>query len=387
MNKNRLTHSLLRILLTLFFFLLSLGQIQRFQLTPQIAVYMHEVVLGGMILISGREIVNFYSNFIPRIRRKKWLSYFIIFFFVQTFLYQIWHFDLLALSYLLRLILYAQLFPITWLAVHNLVFTKKQIYMLLVGMSILIAVLGFFQYLLFPDTRWLLAMGWDDHYYRLISTLFDPGFTGLIIAAGLVIYLKVFTQKNNLINDSLTGLFFMLAILLTYSRATYLAIGVVLLFNVIFAKKRVLYFIIFCSFALIPFLPRPTGEGVRLERTASITSRITSNHQALGSLSLTKVIWGRGLYRDIVPAGSDLPSHAGVPDNSFIFLFVSLGVSGVALGISALWELRRWLLREPLLSLLILIGVHSMINNSLFYIWTIVILSTVLGVSYKLRLK
>jgi hypothetical protein len=116
---------------------------------------------------------------------------------------------------------------------------------------------------------------------------------------------------------------------------------------------------------------------VRLERTASITSRVTSNQEALQSLSLTEVIWGKGLYRNRTTSKTYLPNHAIAPDNSFIFLFVSIGIIGCVLLLGVLFQIKPTLMSEPLASLLVLVGVHSLFNNSLFYIWTLVFLFSV----------
>jgi hypothetical protein len=387
MNTAKLNNTILRYSLLLFFYLLSLGHLQRIQLTPDIAFYLHDVLLGGMTLYFLQDLLPIHQSFIRKIRQRRGLQLLIGFFVIQTIVYQVIRFDLLSLFYLIRLILYSKLFFLVILARKKVVFSRQELYLILVGLSGLITLFGFAQYVLYPDTRWLLAMGWDDHYYRLISTLFDPGFTGLIIASGLMIFLKIFTDAKVQLRSVLVGGFFMLGVLLTYSRASYLALAIVLLLNLLFSKRRSLYFFILLFFALIPLLPRPTGEGVRLERTASITSRVTSNQVFLQSLSPTEVIWGRGLYRNLPPTDNQLPDHAKTPDNSIIFLFVSLGIIGMGLGLAAFVESKMLFIYEPLRSVMVLIMIHSMINNSLFYIWTLVIIATLLGASYRLRLK
>ena len=46
-----------------------------------------------------------------------------------------------------------------------------------------------FNYFIFPDVRSLAVDQWDPHYYRLVGSLLDPGFTGII----LVLF---FSDKN-----------------------------------------------------------------------------------------------------------------------------------------------------------------------------------------------
>ncbi|HEX9007923.1 MAG TPA: hypothetical protein VF837_01550, partial [Patescibacteria group bacterium] len=48
---------------------------------------------------------------------------------------------------------------------------------------ILFLSLSLFQYVIFPDTRALKYAGFDDHYFRLIGTFFDPNYTGAMLTA------------------------------------------------------------------------------------------------------------------------------------------------------------------------------------------------------------
>lgn len=374
-------HLVLRIFFILFFWALSLGQLQRLQLTPMVAIYLHEILLVITTLVLANKLFPQYTLLLRRIQKYRFLKLLILFLCVQTFLLQLIKLELISMFYLLRIVLYAQLFFLTTIAIKQNIFTKKYLYRLIIIMSALIGVFGLIQYLIFPDTRWLFVMGWDDHYYRLISTLFDPGFTGLVISFGLILYLILFAKEISLLRNILFAGFFMITILLTYSRASYLALAITLVFLLIKTNNKKLLAIIICFFALIPILPRPAGEGVKLERTGSVVSRISSNQRAIMSLSLTEVIWGRGLYKEVLPSATTLPNHAITPDNSFIFIFISTGAIGLFLLLGVLWELRWLLLREPLFPLLILIGMHSMINNSLFYVWTLTILFILFGLA------
>lgn len=376
--------SLFRILIATFFVIASLGQIQRIQLFPQIAVYLHEVLLAGIVIIFLPELIQKYKTLLPLIPKSMLL--FGAFLVIQTTAFQLVHPDMVQLLYFARLGLYAQLGVLLHFATSQKFITAKQVIRLFLVMIGIINALGFLQYVWFPDTRWLYLLGWDDHYFRLISPLFDPGFTGLVLAIGLLIFILT-RKKQQLGWQPLVVIStVMIAILLTYSRATYIALAIVAFFQLIGAKNRTYYVIILCFFAIIPFLPRPSSEGVKLERTASIIARIDSNQAALQSLSLTEVIWGRGLYTHIPASINHLPNHATAPDNSFVFLFVSFGVLGSGLLVFSLWQLRSFFGYDPPRSMLLLIAVHSLFNNSLFYIWTMISMATLFGIS-RSRLK
>lgn len=385
MNFANAKPALFRILIAVFFAVLSLGQLQRFQLTSHVAVYLHEMILSGLIVLFLPELLTAYRKLLGYASQHPLTLVFALFLGIQTLFIQLLHPDIVPVLYLVRLGLYTQLGVLVHLAIENRMMKKTQLLHLFLGMIVLIGVFGVVQYVFYPDTRWLLLLGWDDHYYRLISTLFDPGFTGLILAIGVVVY--TLTQKN--FKWWLFGLFIglgMVSVLLTYSRATYVALILVSVFNLWVSKYKKQFLIILCFFAIIPLLPRPASEGVKLERTASIFSRINSNQAALQSLSLTEVIWGKGLYTAIPASLNNLPNHATAPDNSFVYVFVSLGVLGSVLLLLAMWQLRFTFLSEPIRSVMLLVGIHSLFNNSVFYAWTLIALATLLGMN-RLRFK
>ncbi len=114
---------------------------------------------------------------------------------------------------------------------------KQTILYLLFGFGLLLAVAGFLQLRLVPDFGLEYAnLGWDPHRDRLLSTWFDPNFTG----GGLVLVLSLLVgsmldHKNQRWVLTPVALVLLLAIGLTYSRSAYLfliaSIGVIGLFR------------------------------------------------------------------------------------------------------------------------------------------------------------
>jgi len=143
-----------------------------------------------------------------------------------------------------------------------------------------IAILGLIQYLWIPNLIFMKYFGWDDHYYRLTAPYFDPGFTGIILVVSILFLMSKIKNKN-LPYYFLLGIQFV-ALLLTYSRSSYLALlaGLFILF---WAKKRLIYFSAVTAFivAIIFLLPRPGGEGVKLSRTSTISAREKNYQQSL----------------------------------------------------------------------------------------------------------
>lgn len=254
------------------------------------------------------------------------------------------------------------------------------------GAFFAVSVLGFVQYLLFPDTRSLVLLGWDDHYFRLISTLFDPGFTGIILAIAALLHLRGTLLQKATLAEYAFILLHGIGLLLTYSRASYLAFatGIVVL-SVINKNWKVL--LILPAFAsLLLFLPRPGGEGVKLERTASVIARLESNSEALASQSSRSWLIGDGWYAKKVlqptqqKDGLEVPNHSSAPENSLIFVYSSLGLIGVLLVVGLLGALvvRVGIFSEFFLAMSMVL-VHSLFSNTLFHPFILILLAWIMA--------
>jgi O-antigen ligase len=248
---------------------------------------------------------------------------------------------------------------------------KKQKKPLLLFSIALFITLGIGQYILWPDTRNLSFFGYDDHYYRLIGSFLDPNFTGLILAVSVLIAWHHFKGLMRF-----TALIPLAALALTFSRSSYLAFGVGLVYLAL--KKRwwpILGLVpILVSFILAA--PKPFGEGVNLTRTYSIESRVSSQGQGL-SLWLQRPFFGHG-FNTLATYQSDYsenftPIRVGGVDNSFFYILATGGVIGFAAFVYllySLWKLASWtpVVQAALLS----IFAHSWWNNSFFYSWIFV---------------
>ena len=150
------------------------------------------------------------------------------------------------------------------------------------------------------------------------------------------------------------------ALLLTYSRSSYLAFLVIIVFHL---RRRKLLLLVACSLWLVALLslPRPGGEGVKLERLFSITNRLDSMQQGL-RLFTQHPVFGVG-FNLLRYQQNNLVSHSGAGIyNSFIFLLATTGLPGL---LAYLWLLKRQLKSNAYF--LVPILVHSLFNNTLFY--------------------
>jgi O-antigen ligase len=241
----------------------------------------------------------------------------------------------------------------------------------------LFILLGLFQYFFFPDLRWLVYFGWDDHYYRLVGTLLDPSYTGLLLVLLIIYLLKEVRDRGKFYYLYLLLAF--ISLLLTYSRSSYLsflAVVPLLFWNrkriFIFFLTSFLIFLLF--FASVLLLPQPNGEGVNLTRTSTIYSRLKSQRQAWSIFKKNYLIGvGFNNYRVASRHYGFLDNEnwkknhaaAGV-ENSFLFVLATTGILG---GLMFLKFIIDYAKRRNNLIFILPIALHSMFNNSFFYPW------------------
>ncbi|OGD83166.1 hypothetical protein A2572_02785 [Candidatus Collierbacteria bacterium RIFOXYD1_FULL_40_9] len=227
---------------------------------------------------------------------------------------------------------------------------------------------GIVQYLILPDLRLYKNLGFDDHYYRLAGTLLDPNFTGAILATFIIFFL---TTKKYLLS-----IVFLTCLTLTFSRASYLAFLLTLI-PLVFQKKAFKLFLLLPLLALLIYVsPKPFGEGVNLLRTYSISSRATSWGNGL-QLFAKKPVMGNGFGH----LTGDLGQKVSV-DNSYIYLLAGSGLLGLASFIFVLFAVLKTINKNTYL-LLLPILIHSIFNNSLFYIWIMALFWILVGFSLK----
>jgi O-antigen ligase len=253
-------------------------------------------------------------------------------------------------------------------------FSHKNIQILSGGFFIL----GLLQYVVYPNLRYLLYLGWDDHYLRLFSSLFDPNFSGVLIVLMLISFLcRPDGNRSEKIDYVLVGMGFF-ALLLTYSRSAFIVAFVAAIAIAAVRRKFAFFLVAFivigCGIMLLP-KTLPT-EGADLFRTASISARSHEYAKAIRIIHENPMLgigyntyrYARTTYFDEKQSG--FPSHgaAGVP-NSYLFILATSGIIGFAFFLNflgVLWQeyARRSQLAAPLLSAYICSGLF---DNTLVY--------------------
>lgn len=246
----------------------------------------------------------------------------------------------------------------------------------LVLVSVVVAVAGIGQYFFASDLRTLKTIGWDDHYFRLVGTLLDPAFTGILLVMGILLTIVRREQLfgTHIVLHRLAIAIQGLALLLTYSRASFLAMFCALLaLSMKHMYARVGIILLVAGIVLLPqSLP---SEGVKLTRSASVIQKYENVFVAKKVITSSPLF---GVGMDVCQAkerllsinrGEHLHDCSGL-ENSILFAFAVWGVAGVGalLGIGVPFA-KKGMADSYIRSLLIAVFIHMQFTNTLFYPW------------------
>lgn len=378
-------------ILSLAFF--TLGQIPRLLVTVFVSPQLELHPLDLLVFIGAVTLIL--NNIVRRTRQGNLVFADTIMVFIFTFFVSLFSFqnllELKSIIYLARFISYLIFADFIREIIGEGTFKKQQILTFLVATISAVAILGYLQYFFVPDLRSLSTVGWDNHLHRLTSTFLDPAYTGVILAAGILISLHANKETRNS-NYLIAPLIIFPAFLLTYSRSSYLA----LFFAVIFLYKNRLNFkktalLTLASAILLTLLPRPAGVGVKLERVHSIYLKMDNAKFSLEIISKNP-LFGIGYnnicrYKELTLGQQDWLSHAcGGLDNSILFIIATTGVIGLFILVNNFYKLAKNLekkYKDLFISIAILTLIHTSFTNTLFYNYYLFLLVTIIGVSLK----
>lgn len=398
-----------RFLLLTIFTCLIFGQLTRITLSSQIAFYFHDfLILIFLLSFFLYQLFYFYfhhhlaltSSFfqsllikIKTLSNRRQQALFFLTFGLILLLFTSAATSLLSFLYALRF--FAYLTFIFVVASLDL-FTQSEWQKIWLTFFLSLATCGLFQYFFFPDTRFLENFGWDDHYYRLIGTWFDPVFTALSLVFGLL-YLFFFFSVTKRSFWQLVLFSFILgsALIFTYSRSAFLALflAVVFYFFHRFAPqknnnqskslikkplaKKTLFFISLILFFAIVFFAFSAylhpSDSTNLFRTNSINLRWQTFISQVQSFSWRTWIVGDGFFASRSSVKnyfnfSIAKKTAPFSDNLFLLLVSFFGVP-VTL-IFAVFTFRFccfcWRYFPPLFYFLLVLLVVAQFNQTIF---------------------
>lgn len=373
--------SLSYILFWVIAILFPFGQLVRIEY-QELTILLQDVLVFGSFLLV-----------LPKLKKTSTvesISWFLLYLLLSYSLSQIMFFgqNTTGILYLLRLTGYL-FFPFF---VSNLVtegrLSKDYIFTTALVMLGFGGLFGWVQYLLYPDLRFLYHLGWDDHYYRLSGTFLDPGFTSILLVFGFGLSLiKYFQSRNKKL--FLLPLFFTVTLAFTFSRAGYLAFAGALVAVAFFRKNITLPLLFLALFVItVLFLPRPGGEGVKLQRTASVGSRL-DNYRETFEVIKKSPLFGIG-YNNMCDArrlflGDIATASHGCSgsDSSLMLLTATGGALGIMVFLSLAkdwWKsLQSGMYKETAIVMSVALAIHSLFVNSIFYPWVMVVVGIILG--------
>lgn len=327
--------------------LLSFGQLLRFELPQSLALYPHDILLPlitGLTLWMYRHTIS--KNWVRWITLHR-LETLTVLFFVLTAVMQ-WgrHNDPVQLLYLLRLVVYVAGLG----AIFTLIQQRHVYTWLFWGGAALLLWFSSIMYVLFPDSRGLSFFGWDEHYYRMIGTLFDPNFTGMVLVAGTIfgIYLTLSNSSETIKKISILAIIaFSAGIGLTFSRSALvsLALTLVVMLALQFVKYRHYFsamsklavLSVCCVILALLVAPKPGGEGIKLLRTVSIATRITSDSEQVTAHSYSRLLLGplgagqTSTEQSMLASTPAVAYHPKTANNFLVTILTWGGVAGLLL--------------------------------------------------------
>lgn len=283
--------------------------------------------------------------------------------------------------YLVRLVVYLFFFFLLWSFLEAKKW-REVVYNSLIVVGASVVFLGMLQYIFLPDLRFLATAGWDPHYFRLAGSFLDPGFTGILIVFFIIlVFAKKWGREGKLLKPLLLALSF-IALLLTYSRASYLAF--LAGFFGFYIVRRKLRYLLLPGLLLalgVFFLPRPQVESGNLARTSTVITRM-SNYQQTVILVTESPLFGVGFnfYRNAAIEKGFIDKNArhlgSGSDSSLLFVAATMGLVGVLALVNLGWHIfvKLWQARKvpegiTAFSSTFALLAHSVFNNSLFYPW------------------
>jgi len=333
---------LLKILLIILLILFPFGEIFRFNignnifLKPLDAISILFLIWTAILYVKNK----------PFRQSLKWhYFYFPIIGFVSLLFNSYWlkpNEFLASFLYLLRWVSYLSIF---FAVIQMEEVFKKRICKILVVDGLLVVLIGYIQYFLYPSLRNLYYMGWDEHLYRMFSSFLDPNFAGaffvlyFIFILGLLFgKMKTHIGRTKFFYGSIAVLT-VLAIFLTYSRSALLMFFISgAIFFLLLQKRR---FILYLIFAIVLFIiiisPFFYIENLDLFRVTSSIERLDTAQNAI-KIILDHPIIGVGfdtyryaqIHYHLIRTTSQFPANsASGEDTSLLFVFATTGILGL----------------------------------------------------------
>ncbi|MBI4065416.1 O-antigen ligase family protein [Candidatus Gottesmanbacteria bacterium] len=377
----------MKILFILFFTSLALGHLVAIPISSTAVLYLHDMLLILILLVSSVRLIVFRRNIAwPRLTKPILLFMSIGGISLLVNSSRFTQPELITSSlYLFRWVAYGALYGVVVSGKLDPRFFVRGLY----GAGLVITLLGIAQFFFYPDLRNLYYLGWDPHYQRLFSTLLDPNFSGLLFVLMFSHTSFVFSRKQNILRFLCMTLI-LSALLLTFSRSSYIAFAASLITVGIVLKKWKDILLMLAFFIVLILLLPKSGEGQNITRITSSLARL-ENWQEGWQLFVRYPLFGHGFNTlryvrmttdQYLLSGEIITSRAlsGL-DNSILFILATTGIVGFA---AYAWIGKRMIMlasqlnkedghiKAMYISMLVAVLIHSLFTNSLFYPWVMI---------------
>jgi hypothetical protein len=362
----------MKLLSVVFLVSLLLGQIGGIQVYPGVVIYIHDIFLA--ILLAEGFVQYALTGKFAKPKLAGLIGLFIAVAIISL-LTNSGRFDLPALEagslYLVRWIFYALLYVLVRQTYIKADHWLNGLFVLGVGFG----VLGLMQFILYPDLRNLSYLGWDPHFYRLFSTFFDPNFAGIFLVLTILLGTFLWQNKKNRIWLVPAEVVCIVALLLTYSRSSYLAFISGLVALAVCKKQWLIIFGIIIFILAVVYVPRTSGSTLDLLRSDSTFARLGNWQQGVTLISQAPVFGhGFNMLRYVTSdSGSPTSRAAAGLDSSILFVGATTGILGLlAYGYLIFSMVRMGRGNAVYLSCFVALGIHSFFVNSAFYPWVLI---------------
>jgi O-antigen ligase len=306
-------------------------------------------------------------------------------FWLICFLSLLLNFSFSGGLYLIRFMVYSLTFWVGFQLIRDNQTSFKNILLIYILGGIIISLMGFVQFLIFPDLSSLTGLGYDPHKNRLAGAFLDPNFTGTYLSGVAILLTGLFIKEKKIFYLVLL-LIVAVADILTFSRSAYLMLLVGITSLGVLKEKRILILLTAFIVVLLVFLPKFTERiqgAISLDKSAS--ERIESWQNGL-TVFKSSPIYGVGFNNlrqaydslDLVKNFSKDGGHSGAGvDSSLILVLATTGIIGIVVYLSFWISLLFFMAKsykkteDPYsaigISFILAILINSQFINSLFY--------------------
>ncbi len=345
------TNNIFQAILIGIFVIFPFGQLFKIGINSEIRISLFDLLIALFAIVNFTKFKGFTKKE-PLIA--SWAFLFIIIAFVSILVNDSSTFYLIRLS--LYFLFYRGLYKFIYIDKLKKI---KLIDKGLLWSGFMVGLFGLIQYLLYPDLRNLIYLGWDPHYYRLFSTFFDPNFSGMILVLTIFQFIFLLQQYQNRFIFYLCFLITVMALFLTRSRSAFLSLiaGIIILLALGKISKKLILFIS-CIFAFFILLPKPAVDVFDLFRVVTSKARIENWNKSI-EIFIQKPVLGFGF------------GQLRFSDSSFLYVLINTGLVGI-LSYLFIWkEIIMFGIRQNknILVIATVLFIGSWFNNILFYPW------------------